>query len=144
MNDAAEVPRNHLLTITADVRWGDMDALGHVNNTHSVRFFEQVRMQWLEDIGYRADHLATEGPVIADVSCTFLQPIFYPESLSVSCYGGAPGRSSVKTFYEIRSAKDNSVLYSTGHSHVVWVDYRAMKSIPLPDRIRSYLPARSE
>jgi len=30
------------------VRWGDMDAMGHVNNTVYFRFMEQTRISWFE------------------------------------------------------------------------------------------------
>jgi acyl-CoA thioester hydrolase len=33
------------------VRWGDMDAYGHVNNTVYFRYMEQVRVEWLEQMG---------------------------------------------------------------------------------------------
>ena len=33
------------------IRWGDMDAFGHVNNTVYFRYMEQVRISWFEQIG---------------------------------------------------------------------------------------------
>jgi acyl-CoA thioester hydrolase len=29
------------------IRWGDMDAMGHVNNTVYFRYLEVVRIEWL-------------------------------------------------------------------------------------------------
>ena len=33
------------------IRWGDMDAFGHVNNTVYFRYMEQVRISWFEQLG---------------------------------------------------------------------------------------------
>ena len=51
------------------VRWGDMDAFGHVNNIMYFRYFEQCRVNWLNSIG--KSHAVTgaiEGPVIVSLS----------------------------------------------------------------------------
>jgi len=47
------------------VRWGDMDALGHVNNTVYFRYFEQIRIEWIEEFGFGAAG-QPHGPVIVD------------------------------------------------------------------------------
>ena len=49
-----EVPENKRLlhTVTTPIRWGDMDAMGHVNNTVYFRYMEQARIEWLESFGF--------------------------------------------------------------------------------------------
>ena len=49
------------------IRWGDMDAYGHVNNTVYFRYMEQARVEWLEEhkIEVRPGGL---GPVIINAS----------------------------------------------------------------------------
>ena len=38
----------HLVQSTRQsIRWGDMDAFGHVNNTVYFRYMEQARLEWL-------------------------------------------------------------------------------------------------
>jgi len=56
------------------VRWGDMDAYGHVNNTVYFRYFEQARCEWLEQMGFRVSPEEPTGPVIINASCTFRVP----------------------------------------------------------------------
>jgi acyl-CoA thioester hydrolase len=34
------------------IRWGDQDAMGHVNNTVYFRYMEQTRIEWLESFGF--------------------------------------------------------------------------------------------
>ncbi|MGI9301438.1 MAG: acyl-CoA thioesterase [Gammaproteobacteria bacterium] len=130
-----------LHTIICPVRWGDMDAIGHVNNTVYFRYFEQVRINWLERIGAADAVSAGEtGIVIINAECTYLKPIIYPAKLEVSMSGGRPGRSSFVAYYEIRDAAERDTLFATGSSKIVWVDRVNEKSIPLPAFIRSLLP----
>jgi len=138
-------PRQPLYEMRIAVRWGDMDALGHVNNTLYFRYFEQVRIEWLERLGYAtlpAEDPAqpSEGPVIADAHCQFLIPVTYPAELLLQMSGGPPGRSSFDIHYELRDAADAARLYSTGSTRLVWVDYRAGRSTPLPAVLREQLP----
>jgi len=51
------------------VRWGDQDAMGHVNNTVYFRCMEQARIEWLESFGMGTAWTRTEGPVIVNASC---------------------------------------------------------------------------
>ncbi|MGL1479710.1 acyl-CoA thioesterase, partial [Vibrio parahaemolyticus] len=50
------------------MRWGDMDAFGHVNNTLYFRFMEQCRIEWLEEV-FGPTIAGEEGPVIVNAHC---------------------------------------------------------------------------
>jgi acyl-CoA thioester hydrolase len=117
------------------VRWGDMDVMGHVNNTVYFRYAEQSRIEWLEALGYSLDAGREEAAVIVNASCTFLVPITYPATVEVRLYAGKPGRSSVPTYYEMRCVDDDT-LYAEGAAKIVWFDPSTGKSMPLPARIR--------
>ena len=134
---------HHLVHVShIPVRWGDMDALGHVNNTVYFRFAEQARIDWLEKLGIADIVAVDEGPVIINASCTFFKPITYPASVEVTTLIGKPGRSSLPTFYEMRCVGngDNETLYAEGAAMVVWWNPRTGKSLPLPDFIRRMYP----
>lgn len=123
-----------------DVRWGDMDAVGHVNNATYLTYFEQARIGWLASIGAGAVAFSeTAGPVMANVSCEFRRAIVHPARLRVEVTAGPAGRSSLPTGYRIVDARDPTVEYATGSSVLVWVDYRTGKSVPLPEELRSVL-----
>ena len=124
---------------TMPIRWGDMDAYGHVNNTVYFRYMEQARVEWLEDmqIEVRPGGL---GPVIINASCTFLVPMNYPGLVEVKTFAGQPGRSSVQTYVEMRIVGD-AMLYAEGAAKVVWMDTRTGKSAPIPDHVRAVLDA---
>ena len=83
------------------VRWGDMDAMGHVNNTVYFRYMEQARICWFESLVPQAEAWTSLSIVIVNASCNFRRPINYPGTVEVKVFTGAPGGSSVPTFYEL-------------------------------------------
>lgn len=122
------------------IRWGDMDALGHVNNTVYFRYMEQARIEWFSAIGCDID-LSAEGPVIVNANCSFIKQLKYPGEIEVLTYVGSPGRSSFETVYEIRRVDADDTIYAHGSAKVVWVHFASEKSTPLPDRLRLLLSA---
>ena len=125
-----------IYTTRMPVRWGDMDAYGHVNNTVYFRYFEQTRVEWLELMGSRVSVEEPVGPVIINASCTFLAPVNYPATVVIKMYAGEPGRSSVMTWYELFVEGDERV-YAEGAAKTVWMDMGTGKSAPIPDVVRA-------
>ena len=130
-------PRKHVQTSVIPIRWGDMDAYGHVNNTVYFRYTEQCRVEYLEKLGFRVMPHGS-APVIINASCTFLVPLNYPGIVEVRMFCGHPGRSSVQTHYEIRLQGDET-LFATGEAKIVWMDVETGKSVPIPDSLRGEL-----
>jgi acyl-CoA thioester hydrolase len=128
--------RKLLLSTRIPVRWGDMDAYGHLNNTLYFRFFEQERVEWIEQLGFPVRSESESGPVIVHTDCTFLIPVNYPSTAEVRMYGGQPGRSSLMSWYELYVEGDER-LYAEGSAKVVWMNVESGKSVPLPDAVRT-------
>ncbi len=118
------------------VRWGDMDAYGHVNNAMYMRYLEEARVQLLAEMGATMDGRGID-PVIINVGCTFLRPVVYPETLRIDCYVGDAGRSSFMTWYRIYAESMPEQPASEGYAKVVWMDHRSGRSVPLPEAIRA-------
>lgn len=118
------------------VRWGDMDAYGHVNNALYMRYLEEARVQLLAELGAEMDGNGLD-PVVINVGCTFFKPITYPDTVRIDCYVAEPGRSSFMTYYEVFSASDSESPASEGYAKVVWMDHHTGRSVPLPERIRA-------
>lgn len=116
------------------LRWGDMDALGHINNIMYFRYFEQVRIEWYESLNFGKLEKTTSGMVIVDNHAEYLKPLVYPQQIQVHMAGHTPGRSSFVSTYTITAG---DVLYSRGSARVVWVGQAAGKSVPLPDKVRA-------
>lgn len=120
------------------VRWGDMDAMGHVNNIMYFRYFEHVRLHWFESLGN--DPIAAgnqNGMVIVDNHAEYIVPVVYPAELTIRMGGHSPGRSSFISTYTVCQGE---TLMTRGRAKVVWIDSTVMKSVPLPDQVRALLP----
>ena len=132
--------RKKLIHVTKmPIRWGDMDAYGHVNNTVYFRFMEQARVEWIEEMQVPV-RPGGAGPVIINANCTFMIPMNYPGTVEVRTYVGAIGRSSCQTYVEMGLEGDERI-YAEGGAKVVWMDTQSGKSVPLPDHVRALLEA---
>ena len=121
------------------IRWGDMDAMLHVNNTVYFRFMEQARISWIDTwgVGNTADQ--SEGPVIATAGCRFKRPLKYPGQVEVRVYAGKIGRSSMPTYYEIRRTDDPQTIYATGEALFVWISNQTGRPVSFPAPVRERL-----
>lgn len=120
------------------VRWGDMDMMGHVNNTVYFRFFETSRIAWFDSINVKLGPDVV-GPVIINAFCNFLIQVEYPADLLVRHYAANPGRTSFDTYVTMERTDRPGVLYAEGGAKVVWTDSRIRKSAPLPDWLRALI-----
>jgi len=131
----AGTPKKLVHTERIAIRWGDMDAMGHVNNTVYFRYMEQARIAWFEALVPRAEAWSSLGIVIVNASCNFRRPINYPGTVDVKVFAGAPGGASVQTFYELNIRDE---LYADGAATVVFLN-REHKPLRIPDAIRSLM-----
>jgi acyl-CoA thioester hydrolase len=115
------------------IRWGDMDAMGHVNNTVYFRFMEQARICWFEALAPQGEAWKGIGIVIANASCSFKRAMNYPGTVEVKVYVAPPGGSSVATFYELAIDGER---YAEGTATVVFVDMKRQKPVRIPESIR--------
>ncbi len=115
------------------MRWGDMDAFGHLNNAAYFTYFEQARVDWLHSLD------AGHALVLANISCTFLKALKYPATLQVRLYAGRPGRSSLPSYYELHDSRAPDQLCAIAHGTIVWFDHAAGHSTDIPEVVRKRL-----
>ena len=67
------------------IRWGDMDAYGHVNNTVYFRYMEQARVDWIGSLGYQ---VAPEGEsvIMINAFCNFFKQLTYPGDIILKTF----------------------------------------------------------
>jgi len=117
------------------IRWGDMDAMGHVNNTIYFRYLEIVRIEWLHRVAGTPDP-AGDGPVIVNTFCNFLKQLKYPGDVLAKHYVCNARRSSFEAYITLERVDDPGILYATGGAKTVWVNYRRERSVMLPESVR--------
>lgn len=127
LSDAAQ----HVHTDTIPVRWGDLDAAGHVNNSRFFTYFEEARVSWLEET-LDGPLFAESGPVLANATCDFKQPLTYPASLAIDVYATPSGQSSLETVYDATLQQSGNRV-ATGTAVLVWVSVETGEPVMVPN-----------
>ena len=109
-----EIPEQKKLTheMVIPIRRGDMDAMGHVNNTIHFRYLEIVRIEWLHRVG-GAPEPTGSGPVIVNAFCNFIKQLEYPGDVLAKHYVANAGRTSFDTFIALERTDAPGVVYAT-------------------------------
>ncbi|MGE0497434.1 MAG: acyl-CoA thioesterase [Ramlibacter sp.] len=135
-----EIPQQKKLVheMLIPIRWGDMDAMNHVNNASYFRYLETIRIEWMRSIGCPPNPTG-EGPVIVNAFCNFYKQLEYPGDVIMKMYASDPGRSTFETWGTMERSDDPGVIYAAGGATTIWVNFPAQKSAPLPDWLRAHI-----
>jgi acyl-CoA thioester hydrolase len=119
-----------------EVRYGDLDPQGHVNNAKYFTYIEQARTQYIRRLGlWPGGSFLDIGIILADVQMTFLAPITFGMAVRVCARVSHLGNKSFKMEYRLQDASDGKGL-ATGTSVQVAFDYHTGNTIPIPDNWR--------
>ena len=118
-----------------EVRFGDIDALGHLNHAKYLTFMEQARYKYMEHIGlWRvADGFGSLGQIVAHVACDYKRPAQLGQVVVVAARVSRLGTKSISMEFQLTVAGEEVAL---GRSVQVAYDYQAGQSIPLPEAWR--------
>ena len=124
------------VVIDEHVRWGDMDAFGHMNNVVFFRLFESARMAYFERIGF-AEPDANEGlaPILAHTECYFRRPLAYPQALRVGARIKTLESDRFSMQYGIFITADEPVLAACGSGQIICYDYRQKTRATIPPSV---------
>jgi acyl-CoA thioester hydrolase len=122
--------------IEIPLRWGDMDAMAHLNNVMYFRLMEEARIQWFARFGFDTRPRG-EAPILAHAACDFVRAMTYPAVAVVRQIVTRLGRSSVEMSIVIERKDEPGVAYATGRTVIVWYDYEAARSVPWPETVRA-------
>jgi len=119
------------------VRWGDMDALGHVNNAKFFTYDEQSRLEYFRSFEHVVPGMWKEqGLILARLGCDFIQQLHCPAELDVAFRITRFGRSSMDTECAMFEGER---LVAVSQGVLVWFDYRAQKAAPIPDAVKAHI-----
>jgi acyl-CoA thioester hydrolase len=123
------------------IRWRDLDALGHVNNAVYLTYFELARLAYVRAIlgADAAIDRRTLLPVdfqfiLAEVTCHYRSPATLGDQLVATIWVSQVGRKSFVFEYRINDEVTGR-LVAEGCSTQVWFDYAAGESRPVPVEI---------
>ena len=120
-----------------EVRYGDLDPQGHLNNAKHLTYFEQARVQYLVELGlFGKDQSFMEiGVIVADIHIAFHAPVHWGDPIKVGVRTSRIGNKSMAMEQAVVHAETGLAL-SSGTVIVVAYDYTARKTMPIPDAWR--------
>jgi acyl-CoA thioester hydrolase len=117
-----------------EVRYGDLDPQGHLNNARYLTYFEQARVQYFIELGlFAKDQSFKEiGVILAEARVTFHAPVHFGTTVSVGVHTSKLGNKSMTVEQNILNSATSEVLAS-GQVVLVAFDYHTNETIPIPD-----------
>jgi acyl-CoA thioester hydrolase len=126
--------------MTQDVRFRDLDAIGHVNNAVYLTYVESARIgYWLHVTG--CSGLAAIDIILARVEIDYRSPVVLGETLEVTARCVSMRRSSLVLEFRVEERATRR-LVAEARNVVVHYDYAAARSTPIPEPIRARIRAQ--
>ena len=118
--------------IELDVRWADMDCIGHVNNATFLTYVETARIKLIEKLGF------PDVPIImASIKIDYVSQLKYPSTMEIGQKISRLGNSSFDILTGIYN-KGSGKLITISTTTLVCYDYKTQKSIIIPVEIRDF------
>ena len=114
------------------IRWGDMDAYGHVNNTLFFRYLESARFDFFEQV---CMPVLEHAPMIilAEINCQFKAELQYPADIVIQTSVSRFGNSSFGVHAEIYQGNK---ICAVSEATMVWIDRKTRRPDKIPAVVR--------
>jgi acyl-CoA thioester hydrolase len=136
-----EILRQYPTIISQTIDWGDMDAAQHVNNIVYLRYFENARIAFFNQIGFM-DFMGEGGigPILAEVNCLYKAPLTFPDNIQITA------RILPDSFTEYGFVMQHLVyseklqrIAAEGTSRIVCYDYKSKQKALISSELREKL-----
>ncbi len=121
-----------------EVRFRDLDALGHVNNAVYMTYFEEGRKSFSHHFFNVSDPSDFQF-IMAHVSCNYIKPVTFSDQIKLQMWVENIGTKSFAFAYKLAGSSDESVVFATGKSVQVCYDYQKAQSIVVPEKMKKTL-----
>jgi acyl-CoA thioester hydrolase len=122
-----------------EVRYGDLDPQGHLNNARYLTYMEQARIQYIKHLGlWKGESFMDMGVILADIHITFHAPVQFGQAVRVGVRVTRLGHKSMDMFHVIEDAESGQELAS-GTAVLVAYDYHSSRSVPILDEWRQVI-----
>jgi acyl-CoA thioester hydrolase len=127
--------RDYPVVIDIPIAWGEMDALQHVNNMVYFRYFESVRVVYLEKIDFLGrDNTQGIGPILAATQCRYKIPLTYPDRIRVGARADRVENDRFFMKYAVVSEQRGKIA-AEGEAEIVAYDYRNLVKAEMPKAV---------
>jgi acyl-CoA thioester hydrolase len=124
-----------------EVRYGDLDPQGHLNNARYLTYFEQARISYVANLGvWRPGDFMNIGIILADAHVTFRAAVVFGQKIVVGVRVARLGNKSMDMEYQMEDA-DTGQAAAVGSTVLVAYEYATRRTIPIPDNWRSAITA---
>jgi acyl-CoA thioester hydrolase len=121
------------------VRFSDVDAFKHVNNAVYMRWFETLRVLYLDGVGKEAGLASRPMTALRTASTSYDAPLYINDAYLVLGRISTVGRSSFGMEYAVWSGGEVKL---TSSALLVTVDDAAKSSVPIPAKVRHIMLTR--
>jgi acyl-CoA thioester hydrolase len=127
-----------LFSINIEVRFRDLDAIGHVNNAVFFTYFEEGRKHFSKKV-FEVSDVSDFNFIMAHIQCDFIKPIQFNNRVILQMWVKDIGTKSFSFEYRLVDVSDEAMVYATGKSIQVCYDYQKNRSIEVPAKMRERL-----
>lgn len=125
MNAVQKILQQYPVVRTQEIAWGDMDALGHVNNVRYYDYSQETRVLYMSKV--LPEHLYT---VIVSTSCQYLKEVKYPDTVHVGARIKKLGNTSIAHEFVFVSEQSGDIV-ATGESVMVLMNKNTKQKQPI-------------
>lgn len=122
-----------------EVRYGDLDPQGHLNNAKYFTYIEQARIVYLRHLGlWKSDSFLDVGIILVEARLTFEAPVLWGQSIQVGVRITRLGNKSFDVLYTVQDSQSGRQ-HASGSTIQVAYDYRTAQTISIPDGWREII-----
>jgi len=125
---------HQMFTMDLNVRFRDLDAMGHVNNAVFFTYFEEGRKAFFQK-HFEKNWVFDFPFILAHAACDYKKPITLNDDIRLAMWVGDIGNKRFDFIYHIMGRQDTTLVYALGKSTQVSFDYQKQKSIVIPKHI---------
>lgn len=119
-----------------EVRYGDLDPQGHLNNARYLTYLEQGRINYLKQLGlWKGISFMDLGIILADLHISFREPVQFGQPVRVGVRVARLGTKSLDMEYRIEDAVSRKE-FASASSVLVAYDYPTRKTVLVPQNWR--------
>ncbi|MBP6756529.1 MAG: acyl-CoA thioesterase [Bacteroidia bacterium] len=115
------------------IRFKDIDQLGHVNNANHITYFETSRVNYFKDVFKNETNWKETGLILAHTEITYKNPIFLEDT--ISCYTKVSKMRNKSFDMEnliVKTSNSQDIIVAYGKSVLVCLNYLSKETIPIP------------
>lgn len=134
-------PEPHMFETSLEVRIQDINYGGHVGNDRVLGIMHEVRLQWLNSLGYSSEVGIEDniGIIVTEAHIQYKSEAFYGNVLQARLSISNLSEVAMDVYYELHNATSGK-LSAIGKTLIVFFNYDKRKISNIPEELKNKLP----